>query len=235
MSSSSYGRLDDRLDAALQALLGGAAVELLDRLPAGAVPERHRVAAVGVLERDAEELADAREAVARVLDEVRAEADLVAAVLPVARAAAERALALDERDLLALLREHGGRDEPGRAGADDRDVDLHDATAASGIARARMIRTVSGWSTLSSSNTWPVGVLAVDEAPGRVAADRLHREARPAAGRLDPRERLRHVVDRDREVHDPDGRSAPAAGSGRPGRETATARARSRRRRRGRP
>ena len=107
-------------------------------------------------ERDAEELADAGEAVARVLDEVRAEADLVAAVLPVPRAAAERALALDEGHLLSLLREHGGRDEPGRAGADDGDVDLHDATAASGLP-ARMIRTVSGWSTLSSSNTCPSG------------------------------------------------------------------------------
>ena len=71
-------RLDDRLDAALQALLRGAAVELLDRLPAGAVPERHRVAALGVLEREAEQLAHAGEAVARVLDEVGAEADLVA-------------------------------------------------------------------------------------------------------------------------------------------------------------
>ena len=52
----------------------------------------------------------------------------------------------------------------------------------------------------------PVGVLAVDEAARRVAADRLDREPRAAARRLDPRERLRHVVDRHREVHDPDRR-----------------------------
>ena len=57
------------------------------------------------VEPDAEEVADEREAVPGVLDEVRAEPDLVAPVPPVARAAAERASLLDERDALALARE----------------------------------------------------------------------------------------------------------------------------------
>src|SRR6185503_11042850 len=128
-----------------------AAVVLLDRLPAVAVPERHRVAALGVVERDAEHLADARQAVAGVLDEVRAEPELVALVAPVARPAAERPALLDERDRLALAGEERRGDEARGARADDGDVDLHRAS------RALMISTVRGCGTSSSSKTLPYG------------------------------------------------------------------------------
>jgi hypothetical protein len=119
-------RLGHGLDAALEPFLGRAAVVLLDRLPAGLVPERHRVAALARLDRHVDQVADAREAVPRILDEVGAHADLVAAEAALHRPAAQVAMALDQRDPLALVGEQRGAAEPGGPGADDHGVVLHE-------------------------------------------------------------------------------------------------------------
>ena len=59
-----------------------------------------------------------------------------------------------------------------------------------------MMPTVVGMVDAEQLEDVAVGVLAVDEAARRVAADRLHLEAPLAPRRLDLRERLRHVVAR---------------------------------------
>ena len=74
---------------------------------------------------DAHVFTGAREAVAGVLDEVRAEPDLVTAVPVMAGAAAEVAMALHQRDPLTFLRQQRGGDQSGDAGAYDGYVVLH--------------------------------------------------------------------------------------------------------------
>ena len=121
------------------------------------VPERHRVAALAVGQLDAEQPADAGQAVARVLDEVRARArsrDRGSASDATCRRASVRAR---RRRPACRVGEERRRDEPGRPGADDGDVDLHSPGSAADGSDATMRATVASRSASSSSKTLPSG------------------------------------------------------------------------------
>ena len=187
-----------------------APVVLLDRLPARAVPERHRVAAVGVLERGRRagrrRASGCRPGPRRGGSRARSRARGAASGGSGRRATAPCSTSVDA---LALAREDRRGGEAGRAGADHDDVGLHVPCAG-----VPMIATVSGWRAAQQLEDVAVGVLAVDELRAVVPAARA---ASPgtACGRPRPRpaRRARHVVDGDGEVHLPD-RAWSAGGIG---------------------
>ena len=113
------------LDTALQALLGATTVVLLDRAPAVAIPERHRVAAFAVHEIDADELARSRQAVTGVLDEMGSQPELMAAEAVLHRPAAQVAVALDDRHPLTALGQERAAHQTSGSRSDNDDVVFH--------------------------------------------------------------------------------------------------------------